>query len=151
MLPVMMLILWGYSTFNSGFDWISTAIYVGGSLLWFFLYPLRYARSVERYSEKFIDEGSGSKNFGAYELELSDAGIHSVGPSGTGTYNWEAVDRTSLTDSYLFIFLNGPIGYPIPIRDIGNEAAVEAQRLIELNKSKKVNKAEMATPRKPSD
>lgn len=131
----MMLIVWGYTTLKSGFDWIPTTIYLGGSLLWFFLYPFRYARSVERYSEKILDEGSGSKNFGSYELEFTESGIHSVGPSGSSTFKWEAVDRTSLTDSYLFIFLNGPIGYPIPIKDIGHDAAVKAVAYIESVKA----------------
>lgn len=141
MLPTMMIILWGYSTFNLGFDRIATGIYVGGSLLWFFLYPLRHARNVEKYSEKFIDEGSGSKNYGFYELKLTDLGIHSTGPMGTSTITWDAVDRVSLTDQYLFIFLNGSSGYPIPIRDIGNDAAVEAQAYIEANKTKQENKS----------
>ena len=31
-----------------------------------------------------------------------------------------------LTDTYLFIFLTGPIGYPIPISQVGHEAALAA-------------------------
>lgn len=139
-LPLLMLIVWGYTTIKTEFDWVRTSIYAAVTLLWYFLYPLRYDRSVEKYTEKFIDENSGSKNFGPYELELSEKGIHAFGPSGTSTFHWDLVDRVSLTDTYLFIFLSGPMGYPIPIKDIGNELAVQAQRFIEQNKAQTFNK-----------
>ncbi|MDP4623574.1 MAG: YcxB family protein [Akkermansiaceae bacterium] len=130
-LPVIMVIFWMYSTWRTGFEPTITCIYLGIAALWFFIYPHRYRHNVEKYSEKMIDEGSYGKNFGSYELLLSDSGIHSTGPSGTSTFHWSSIDRVSLTETYLFIFLNGPIGYPIPIQDIGKEAARDAQAYVE--------------------
>jgi len=135
MLPAIMFLFWAFVTLTSGFSWFATAIYFGVALLWFLIYPSRYVRSVEKYSEKMIDEGSHGKSFGAYELTLSESGLHSTGPSGTSTFHWSAVDRATLTDSYLFIFLNGPIGYPIPIKDIGSEAARDAEAYIESHRA----------------
>lgn len=134
MLSVMMIILWIFTTSFSGFDWSRTGIYLGIGLLWFFLYPARFRRNVEKYCEKTIDEGTYAKNFGACELALSDAGLHSKFPSGESTFHWSSVDRTSLTDQYLFIFLNGPSGYPIPISDVGREAAVAAFEYVNSHK-----------------
>ncbi len=126
MLPVLMAILWAFSTSRSGFEWTSTLIFLGGGFFWFLFYPARFVRNVERYCEKTIDEGSYSKNFGPCELTLNDSGLHSTAPSGESKFHWSAVDRCLLTDTYLFIFLNGPIGYPIPVADVGREAALAA-------------------------
>lgn len=135
MFPVIMVILWIITTSGSGFDGIRTAIYLGIALLWLLFYPARFTRNVERYCEKTIDEGTYGKNFGPCELTLSDAGLRSASPSGESTFYWSSVDRTLLTDSYLFIFLNGPIGYPIPISDVGREAAVAASEYINNHKT----------------
>ncbi|MEZ5385052.1 MAG: YcxB family protein [Prosthecobacter sp.] len=126
MLPVIMLCLWLFVLATSGFKWISTIIYLGVALLWFILYPARFDRRVQRYAEKTIDEPSYSKSLGPCELTLSEAGLHSKTNSGESTFYWSAVDRVLLTDSYCFIFLTGPIGYPIPIADVGLEAAKDA-------------------------
>ena len=109
-LPVILLCLWLLELATNGFNWISTIIYLGGAALWFFLYPARFDRRVQRYAEKTIDEASYSKSFGPCER----------------TFYWSAVDRVLLTDSYCFIFLTGPIGYPIPIVNVGREAAKAA-------------------------
>ncbi len=123
MLPIMMLILLTLTTNHSGFKVSNTVIFLGMGILWFIFYPVLFNRNVEKYCEKTIDEGSHSKNFGPCELTLSESGLHDRSPSGESTFYWSAVDRVTLTDQYLFIFLNGPMGYPIPIADVGIEAA----------------------------
>jgi hypothetical protein len=123
MLPVILIAFWGITTERSGFDWTHTIFFLGISLLWFFLYPAGYNRSLDKYVAKLIDEGSYRKNFGEYELTLTHEGLHSIAPSGESKFNWSSVDRTLLTDDYLFIFLNGAIGYPISISDIGSDSA----------------------------
>ena len=123
MLPIIMIGLWALTTSRSGFEWTSTAIFFGSALLWFLFYPARYDRSVQKYCEKTLDEGTHHKNFGQCELAISESGLHSIAPSGESKFHWESVDRTLLTDTYLFIFLNGPIGYPVPISEVGKESA----------------------------
>jgi hypothetical protein len=126
MLPVVMLCLWLFTFSSGGFDWTSTIIYLGVAVLWFFLYPARFDRRVQRYAEKTIDEGSYSKSLGPCELTLSESGLHSKSNTGESTFYWSSVDRVLLTDRYLFIFLTGPIGYPISIADVGLDAATVA-------------------------
>jgi hypothetical protein len=126
MLPTIMIGLWVLTTARSGFEWTSAVIFLAIGLLWFIFYPARYDRNVQKYCEKTVDEGSYHKNFGECELTLSDLGLHSVAPSGESKFHWASVDRILLTESYLFIFLNGPIGYPIPISEIGREPAFAA-------------------------
>lgn len=137
MLPIIMVILLIIITTRSGFDWTAVVIFPSLGLLWFFLYPAQFARNVERYCEKAIDEGSYSKNFGPCELTLSNEGLYDKSPSGESRFHWSAVDRVLLTDNYLFIFLNGPIGYPIPIADVGNEAARAALEYVNSHISSK--------------
>ncbi len=126
MLPAVMLCFWLFTLATGIFDWTRTIIYLGVAVLWFFLYPARFDRRVQRYSEKTIEEESYSKSLGPCELTLSESGLHSKSNTGESTFYWSSVDRVLLTDSYLFIFLTGPIGYPIPIADVGQDAAKAA-------------------------
>ena len=126
MLPVVMLCLWGFTWASGGFDWTRTIIYLGVAVLWFFFYPARFDRRVQRYAEKTIDEGSYSKSLGPCELTFSESGLHSMSNTGESTFYWSSVDRVLLTDSYLYIFLSGPFGYPIPIADVGQDDAQAA-------------------------
>jgi hypothetical protein len=103
MLPVMMLCYWLFVFATRGFNWISTITFFGFALLWFFLYPARFDRRLQRYAEKTIDEGSYSKSLGPCELTLSESGLHSKTNSGESTFYWSAVDRVLLTDSYCFM------------------------------------------------
>jgi hypothetical protein len=121
--PVVMLCFWLFTFATNGFDWIRTTLYLGFALLWYFLYPARFDRRIERYCEKTLDEASHSKSLGPCELTLSESGLHSKSNTGESTYYWSAVDRVVMTDTHLFIFLTGPIGYPIPIADVGPETA----------------------------
>ena len=126
MLPAIMLCFWLFKFATRGFEWTSTVIFLGVAALWYFLYPARFDHRVERYAEKTLDEASHSKSLGPCELTLSDSGLHSKSNTGESTFYWSAVDRVLLTDAYLFIFLTGPIGYPIPIADVGPDSAKAA-------------------------
>ncbi len=126
MLPLVMLCFWLFALATDGFNWVSTTLYLAVSVLWFFLFPARFDRRVQRYTEKFIDEGSFGRSLGPCELTLSESGLHSKSSMGESTFKWSSVDRVLLTDSYLFIFLTGPIGYPILLADVGQDAAKAA-------------------------
>ena len=124
--PLVMVGLWLFTLATSGFDWMRTTIYLSVAVLWYFLYPARFDRRVERYCEKTLDEASHAKSLGPCELTLSESGLHSKSNTGESTYYWPAVDRVVMTDTHVFIFLTGPIGYPIPIADVGMDAAKAA-------------------------
>lgn len=126
MLPVVMLCFWLFTLASGSFDWTRTIIYLGVAVLWVFLYPARFDRRVQQYAEKTLEEGSYSKSLGPCELTLSESGLHSKSNTGESTFFWSSVDRLLLTDSYLFVFLTGPMGYPIPIADVGQDAAKAA-------------------------
>ena len=126
MLPAIMLCLWLFTFATRGFEWTATVVFLGVAALWYCFYPARFDRRVERYAGKTLDEASHSKCLGPCELTLSEAGLHSKSNTGESTFYWSAVDRVLLTEAYLFIFLTGPIGYPIPIADVGSEAAQSA-------------------------
>ena len=126
MLPAVMLCFWLFKLATDGFRWGSTLVFLGVAILWYFLYPSSFDHRVERYAQKTLDEGSHRKGLGPCELTLSESGLHSKSNYGESTFYWAAVDRVLLTDAYLFIFLNGATGYPIPITDVGSDAAKAA-------------------------
>ena len=141
LLPGIMVFLWILSTSGAGFRWSGTVIYLGIGLGWLLLFPVYYKRVLNKHWRAGIDEGSYGKNFGDYEVTLTEGGLESSSPAGKGSYHWSYVDRASLTDSHLFIFLSGPLGYPIPIRDIGQEAATAACEYINNRKRSGVEQA----------
>lgn len=120
-MPVIMLAFWCFSTLSGGFDWIRTGTYAGIGLLWYFLYPLRFDRNVMKQTECMLDEMSFAKMLGPCELVLSDEGLRSKSAMGESSYPWSSVDRVILNDAYLFIFLAGNLGYPIPVSQVGGE------------------------------
>jgi hypothetical protein len=81
---------------------------------WAVFFPRCY-REYQLYTlEKLLQESSYQKAFGAYTVNLDEKLIASSSPIGEGMYLWPFVSRISLTRDYLFIFLAGPQGYPIP-------------------------------------
>jgi len=106
---------------------ISTVIIFGGvSLAWFFLYPKQFDANIRKHAKKQMKESSYSKSYGEYNLGISDSGIQSSSPLGESSYSWDGVDRVEMSDDYLYIFLAGPMGYPIRIDQIGRDSASEA-------------------------
>lgn len=129
-IPVMTIAFWGFATSRSGFDWGATVIYLGIAIFWFLFYPIRYRKYLDKYLSKIVDEGSYRKNFGNFQLTLLDEGLKSISPTGQSICSWSSVDRTQLTDTHLFIFMNGFTGFPVPLRDVDREVASSALEYI---------------------
>ncbi len=130
LMPVIMLALLAFSTYRKGFSAGIAAWFVGGSVLWFLFYPIRFGARVRRHSLKRMRETSYAKIFGDYEVELLDDGIHITGPTGQSTRNWDSVDRVHLSDDYLLIYFAGASGLPIAVADIGVDQAQEIRSRI---------------------
>lgn len=71
-------------------------------------------------------ESSYSKVFGVYKVRIEEIHLVCDGPTGYTEYRWDAVDRVTITDDFLFIFVAGPSGLPIRIAEIGKSIATEA-------------------------
>jgi len=96
-----------------------------GALLWFAFYPRRFDALVRRQALRQLREMAYAKAFGACTLTVAEDGLHSVSPTGSSHHLWSGVGRIELAPDYLFIFLAGPLGYPIRRSEVG-EAAVQA-------------------------
>ncbi len=133
LLPVMILF-----TLQFGVSLPSTAVFAIGIIGWFFIAPHRFDARIRRYAINQMKESSYAKSFGKYEIQITDQHLVSHGPTGHTEYNWDAVDRTILTDDYLFVFLSGPSGFPIKTTEVGAEDAKKAhgriQQLISMAK-----------------
>lgn len=89
------------------------------------LFPRWYSSNLRTTARKMIAESSYQKAFGGYSLVLSEEGLASTSPAGQSKYSWEAVGRFDLTPEYLFIFLAGPQGYPIPRAQVADSTIHE--------------------------
>jgi hypothetical protein len=84
------------------------------AVVWAVFYPWLHRHYLLQTLGKLLKESSYQKAFGTYTVDLTEKQIASSSPVGEGTYLWSSVSRVSLTPDYLFIFLAGPQGYPIP-------------------------------------
>ncbi len=127
--PTMMLLASAYFYFRYGGFTPLIFLLFGG--LWFAFYPAYFRRHILRTTEKIMKEASHEKAFGAYSVILDEEGISSVSPTGEGKYKWDAVDRVLLTSDHLHIFLAGPVGYPIPRREVEEEVIQKVKSFVE--------------------
>jgi YcxB-like protein len=93
--------------------------------------PAWYRSNLQKTASKMFEETSYQKAFGNYTLTLSEDGLASKSPIGSGSYTWEAVDRVALTPEYLFIFLVGPQGFPIPRSQASDSNIQEVKAFVE--------------------
>ncbi len=127
--PILMVAMASLTYYRNG--GYSPMIFIVFGILWAVFYPTRVRRHMERTSERIMNESSHTKSLGSYSLRLDDAGIHSESPIGKSQFYWNAVDRVTLTESHLNIFLSGPIGFPIPKRQVDESLLRSAKQYIE--------------------
>ncbi len=111
-------------------DWVSITVFVTLSVAWYVLSPISFDRRIDKYTRRMVREKSYQGALGSCELTLADDGLRSISPMGESHYHWSTLRRVELTEEHLFIFLSGPLGYPVPIASVGHEAAKEAHDLI---------------------
>ena len=125
-LPVILIAMACYHTWRDGFSWVAPLIFGGIAVAWWFLYPRRFDARIRTHAKKQMGESSYAKSFGRYEVVLLDEHLRSTSPTGSSTYLWSGVDRVEMDSEYLYIFLAGPLGYPMRLSEIGHDAARSA-------------------------
>jgi len=123
LLPCVILALLLVLGFFKGFRLAEDLFFASVAVVWAVCYPKKMDRDVLKYAKKQMRESSYAKSFGDYRLTLSEEGLHSTSPLGSASYSWGGVDRAELTHEYLFIFLAGPLGYPIRRAEVGSDVA----------------------------
>jgi hypothetical protein len=93
--------------------------------------PRVYRSQLRKSAEKMIAESSYANVFGRYTLEFGKDGLASTSPTGESKHPWRAINRVFLATDYLFIFLAGPQGYPIPRAQVPDSAIQEAKAFVE--------------------
>ena len=129
-LPVILVAMACFDIWRDGFSWAAPAFFGTIAVVWWLFYPLRFDSRIRAHAKKQMSESSYSKSLGPYELQLLDEHLHSTSPLGSGTYTWSGVDRVAMDSDYLYIFLSGPLGYPIRIAEIGQDAAQRAHDFV---------------------
>jgi hypothetical protein len=104
---------------------------LAGAGLFAVRYPSWYRSGLRKSAEKMIAESSYGKAFGRYTLALTEDGVASASPAGESKYSWDAINRVTLTPEYLFIFLAGPQGFPIPRAQVPDSAIQEMKAFVE--------------------
>ncbi len=130
LLPCMLIAMACYYTWRDGLSLVIPCVLGGFGVAWWILYPRRFDARIRSHARKQMAESSYSKSLGPYELQLLDEHLHSTSPLGSGTYAWSGVDRVVMDADYLYIFLSGPLGYPIRIAEIGQDAAQSAHDFV---------------------
>ena len=129
-LPTMLFAMGCYYTWRDGFSPAFAIVLGVFGFAWWHLYPGCFDARIRSHAKKQMAESSYSKGLGRYELQLLDEHLHSTSPLGSGTYAWSGVDRVTMDAGHLYIFLSGPLGYPIRIAEIGQDAAQRAHDFV---------------------
>lgn len=124
--PLALLLVWIFFMARFGFSWPPTAIFLTGAIGWWLIAPKRFDVRFRKQVNQYLKESSYAKVYGDYQLSIEEEKLVSDGPAGHAEYNWAAVDRVALTEDYLFVFLSGPMGYPIRKAELGAEVAENA-------------------------
>ena len=125
-LPIVLVAMVCFYTWRDGFSWLAPGIFGSIALLWCLLYPSRFDATVRALAKKQMGESSYAKSLGRYEVVLLPEHMLSTSPTGSSTYLWSAVDRVEMDSEYFYIFLAGPLGYPIRLSEIGHDTARSA-------------------------
>ena len=137
-LPIFLLPIVVLFTLQFGFSLPSIVVFAIAIVGWIIIAPRRFDARIRRHVQNLLKESSFEKSFGQYTIQINDGQLVSDGPTGHGEYNWNSVDRTILTDSYLFIYLSGASGFAIKTSEIGTENARNAhnrvQQMMEMAK-----------------
>mgnify|MGYP001389581527 CR=1 FL=1 len=149
-LPCVMLVLLLFTGFSRGFKLSSTLLCAGVAAAWFVIYPKRMDALVRKCVGRQMAESSYPKSFGTCELTISEEGMHSISPLGSALYGWSGVDRAELTPEYLFIFLAGPLGYPIRRSEVGSDVAEAAYEYVASRCNRAAAKDSNQEVRKPA-
>lgn len=104
---------------------------LAGAGLFAVRYPSWNRSALRKSAEKMIAESAYGKAFGRYTLAITEDGVASVSPAGESKYAWNAINRVTLTPEYLFIFLAGPQGFPIPRAQVPDSAIQEVKAFVE--------------------
>jgi len=112
--------------------------------LWAWLYPRYHNWYLMQNATKMFGESSYQKAFGSYTVTLDDDGILSTSPIGGSKSSWSGVNRVSLTDDHLLIFLVGPQGYPVPRSQVADATIQEIKAFVE----ERLASTEPTAPRK---
>lgn len=129
-LPCLLVAMASYYAWRDGLSVVIPIFFGTFGFAWWIFYPRRFDARVRTHAKKQMEESSYSKNLGPYELQLLDEHLHSTSPIGSSTYAWTSVDRVTMDADYLYIFLSGPLGYPIRIAEVGQHAAQRAYSFV---------------------
>ena len=135
-LPIILCPILLMFVYRFGFSPVPIGILLLLMVSWYVFYPMRYDSLCRRRAALQMQEPAFQGMFGSYDLDINEDCLLAVGAAGESKYNWDAVRRTELTDEYLFIYLSGPMGYPISIRQVGAEVATQANE--EINRLRKI-------------
>ncbi len=129
-LPILMLPIVILFALQFGLSWPSIIVFAVAIVGWMIIAPHRFDARIRRHAQNLLKESSFAKSFGEYTIQINDGQLVSDGPTGHGEYNWRSVDRTILTDEYLFVFLTGASRFAIKTSEIGTENASKAHSRI---------------------
>ncbi|MGV3663215.1 MAG: YcxB family protein [Prosthecobacter sp.] len=129
--PLVFLALGVFQTWSeAGRTFVPLLLFGAVAAAWWFFYARRFDAIVMKRALRHMREDSYARHFGACELQLLDEHLQSTSPLGSSSFNWSAVERVEIEAGYLFIFLAGPMGYPIEMSQIGLEAAQQARDFV---------------------
>lgn len=97
-----------------GTDKIMIATFIIAAILWIFIFPKYYWKSIKKNISKIVDEGDNGDLFGNRILTISDLGIEEILDNGNNTKKWSAITKIDESIKSIFIYFSSVEAAIIP-------------------------------------
>lgn len=99
---------------TKGTDKIMIATFTITAILWIFIFPKYYWKSIKKNIAKIVDEGDNGDLFGNRTLTISNSGIEELLDNGNNTKKWSAVTKIDESIKSILIYFSSVEAAIIP-------------------------------------
>ncbi len=97
-----------------------------GAPLYLVMFPLLHKRSISRQLRALWREGGNASVLGDHRIEIMPDGICQTNNSGLTQRKWSAIEKVSISDDHVFLYLSAASAFIIPKRSFTDQAQLTA-------------------------
>ncbi len=99
---------------------ISSVVWIGGALLWFWLWPHFHRRLVRRNMRRFATQGLTRGSVGHHTVSLGSEGLTDRTSFSEYRTFWRGIDRVAATPTHLYVYVGPNAAQIVPRRAFPN-------------------------------
>lgn len=112
-------------------------IFLLASVLWVWLYPKFFWRSVMSRTKKALKEGKNEGVYGPHSMWLTEEGVREVNTKGESSVIWSGIEQLKEDKANFYLYTSAFGAYILPKNQLADEAAVRQSISVHMNKEQK--------------